>query len=265
MRIRYVVSSMIFWWRENRLSLEQECQFLKSRGFGIELWPNIKGHTECRYQKRNFQRLADATEGMLISMFSRTDDPTLEQWDEQIQCAKILNANIVTPLHSFGISQIPEINGCDFSEKIVEIAEQNNVKICVETGNLSILKQLGEKFESIWFCLDTGRVNLDPDHTFKEYVEQLAPRTAHLHITDNYGKMDDHQPPGLNGGISKENWDYLLEALTKYDNDIIGSLEMFPTMPDAMLRQADQFLFDHLNWPNRPQKQLGQAIAYNPA
>jgi hypothetical protein len=71
MQIRYVVSSMLFWWRENNLSLEQECQFLKSQGFGIELWPTIRGQEECRYERRNWPRLAAATDGMLVSMRSR--------------------------------------------------------------------------------------------------------------------------------------------------------------------------------------------------
>ena len=33
---------MIFWWRENRLTFEQDCQLLKSMGFGVELWPEYK-------------------------------------------------------------------------------------------------------------------------------------------------------------------------------------------------------------------------------
>jgi len=34
----------------------------------------------------------------------------------------------------------------------------------------------------------------------------------------------------------------------------------------VMIRQASEFLFDELKWPNRPQKQPGYAgVAYNPA
>jgi sugar phosphate isomerase/epimerase len=245
---------MIFWWRENRLSFEQECQFIKSMGFGVELWPNIKGQDECRYEKRNWPRLLAATEDMLVSMRSRNDDQTLEQWNEQVECAKSLNANIVTDLRSLGIPDGPEVDGHDFSEQVVKMAENNNVKLCLETGNLARLKQVGEKFDSLWYCLDTGYANL------------VAPRVAHLHLTDNYGQNDDHEPPGLRGGIARENWDYLLNTLNKYDNDVVGSLEMFPCMPAVMIRQACEFLFDELRWPNSPQKQPGYANAtYNPA
>ncbi len=265
MRIRYVVSSMLFWWRENHLSFEQECQFLKSRGFGIELWPNLRGQDDCRYNKRNWPRLVNATEGMLVSMRSRNDSPTLEQWDEQLECAEKLNANIVVDLHNFGIPEGPEVNGCDFSAEVVKLAESHKVKLCLETGNLQKIKQVGEKFDSIYYCLDVGYANLDPAYTFEQYVDRLAERVGHLHLTDNYGKMDDHEPPGIRGGISKQNWDYLLKALERYDSDVIGSLEMSPCMPDAMIRQASNFLFDVMGWPNQPQKQPNYDIAtYNP-
>ena len=265
MQIRYVVSTMVFWLREHPLSFEQECQYLRSLGFGVELWPNIKGYDECRYEKRNWPRLAAATEGMLVSMRSRNDGATLEQWNEQIECAKLLGANIVTDLQSLGIPDGSEVNGCGFAAEVVKLAENNEVKLCLETGRLTTLEQFGKKFESVWYCLDTGYANLDPGFTFKQYVDDLAQRVAHLHLTDNYGQIDDHEPPGLRGGIARENWDYLLNALDKYNNDVIGSFEMCPCMPAVMIRQASEFFFDELKWPSRPQKQPGYAgVAYNP-
>ena len=265
MRIRYAVSTMVFWWRENHLSFEQECEFLRSHGFGVELWPNIKGQNECRYERRNWFRLTAATDGMLVSMRSRNDRPTLEQWNEQIECAKVLSANIVADLQSLHIPEGSEVNDWDFVARVVELAEDNKVKLCLETGSLATIKRVGEKFESRWYCLDTGHANLDPVFTFKQYVDDLAQRMAHLHLTDNYGQTDDHEPPGLRGGISRKNWDYLLNALGKYDTEVIGSFEMCPCMPAVMIRQASEFLFDELHWPNQPQKQPGYAaVTYNP-
>jgi len=263
MRIRYVVSTMVFWGREHSLSFEQECQFLRSLGFGVELLPHIKGQSECRYERRNWPRLVAATDGMLVSMCSRSDRPTLEQWNEQIECARHLNANIVASLQSLGIGGDSELNG--FAADVVNLAEHNEVKLCLETGSLSVLKKVGERFDTLWYCLDTGYANLDTQFGFKRYVDDLAPRVAHLHLTDNYGRTDDHVPPGLHGGISRENWEYLLNVLSKYGNDIVGSLEMCPYMPAVMIRQASDFLFDELKWPDQPQKQPGYADAiYNP-
>ena len=254
MQINYVVSTMVFWGRENSLSFEQECEFLKSLGFGIELWPNIKSNLECRYAKHNWNRLAQATEGMLVTMRSRNDNPTLEQWKEQIECAKLLNGHIVTDLISLGIPETHDLNGCDFAGRVIQMAQENNIKLCVETGRLPLLKQMGKRFPSILYCLDTGYANVNKEHSFREFVDELAPKIAHIHLSDNYGKSDDHVQPGLQGGISEENWRYLLNVLDKYENDVIGSLEMAPSTPGVMIRQASDYLFDVLNWPNKPQK-----------
>lgn len=262
MRITYVVSSMVFWGHEHPLSFEQECQFLKSLGFGIELWPNINGHGDCRYERRNWARLAEATENMHIAMRSRDDNPTLEQWSEQIECAKMLNANIVASLHSVGIPDTTELNGCGFAAEVVKLAERNNVRLCLETGRLPILKQAGKRFDSLWYCLDTGYANLDSEYTFRQYVDDLAPKVAHLHLTDNYGQTDDHVPPGLYGGVPLDNWNYLLNTLSKYDHEVIGSLEMHPCLPAVMIRQASEFLFDVLKWPNPPQYQDGYTYGF---
>ena len=253
MRIRYVVSTMVFWWREHYLSFEQECEFLKSLGFGVELWPTIKGNGDCRYTRRNWPRLKEATRDMLVSLNSRNDGPTLAEWTEQIECAKMLDACIVANLRGLCISQDLGIADWGFATDIVKIAAENDVPLCLETGSLPAMLQVGQKFDSIRYCLDTGYAYLDPKNSFTEYVDALAARTTHLHLTDNYGRFDDHEPPGVRGGMARANWDYLLNGLGKYDNDVIGSLEMFPCMPGTMIRQSSKFLFDVIGWPDRPQ------------
>ena len=268
MRIRYVVSSMVFWWRENNLSLEQECQFLKSMGFGIELWPTIRGQEECRYEHRNWARLAAATDGMLVSMRSRqgtNGSLSLDKWKQQIECAKLLGANIITDLQSLGITPGEDVNDSTHAAEVMEIAEQLDVMLCLETGPLEEVLRAGDKFDSLHYCLDTGFAHLDDKYTFEQYVDQLAERVTHLHLTDNYGLTDDHEPPGLRGGMPRENWQYLLDTLNKYNSDVIGSLEMCPCMPAVMLRQATEFLFDELGWPDQPKKETDETYTlYNP-
>jgi len=257
---------MIFWGRETHLSLEQECEFLRSQGLGIELLPFIKGDNDCRYSRRNWPRLSAATDGMLVAMRCRDDGPTLEQWREQIECAKLLGANIVADLRSLRIPEEADVDGCNFTADVIRAAEDNSVKLCLETGRLEILKQVGKRFDSISYCLDCGYINLDTESGFRKYVDDLAEKVRHVHLTDNYGRIDDHEPPGLRGGISRENWEYLLNSLSKYDNDVVGSFEMCPSMPAVMIRQASEFLFDELKWPNRPQRASSYAgVSYNPA
>ncbi len=253
MKIRYAVSTMVFWWRESHISLEQECQYLKSLGFGVELWPTIRGQHDCRYVRKNWSRLKNATDDMLVVMQSR-ELPTMDQWIEQIECAKFLNASLIADLQDLGLPDNTKINGCNFAADVIKAAEKHEVKLSVETGNLDRLKQLGDKYDYINFCLDVGYANIDPKHDFKQYVDELGDRVMHLHLTDNYGQVDDHEPPGLKGGIKKENWDYLLNRLQNYDHEIIGTLEMFPCMPAVMIRQASEFLFDELKWPDPPKE-----------
>jgi len=265
MNIRYVVSTMVFWWRENHLSLELECNFLRELGFGVELWPTIKGHDDCRFIKRNWDRLKVATEGMAVSLRSRNDGPTLKEWDEQLECAKYLGANMVADLGSLCISEGLGIADWGFATEVVKMAETKGVKLCAETGALQGLLEVGERFDSIWYCLDTGFANIDPEHDFKEYIDKLAPRTGHVHLADNYGKIDDHEPPGVRGGMERANWDYLLKGLSKHDNDVVGSFEMFPCMPGTMVRQGTKYLFEVMGWPDRPQGEAGSENAdYRP-
>src|SRR3989339_1666860 len=249
MNIQYVISTMVFWQRENQVSFEQDCEFVRKMGFGIELWPNVCGLNECRYDRKNWQRLKSATDGMLVSMRSRIDSPTIDQWTEQIQCAQLLDANIVTDLDNLRIPRGTNGKTWDFASEIIAAADANGVRICLETGDLDTIIKAGRKYASIRFCFDMGFANCHPEHSFPQYVDCLAEKIAHIHLTDNYGSADDHEPPGIKGGIDRENWDYLLNKLSEYDNDIIGSIEMIPPTPENLIRQASEFLFNELEWP----------------
>lgn len=245
---------MIFWWREHHLSFEQECEYLRSLGFGVEIWPTMKGQMECRYEKRNWPRLKDSTHDMTVAMHSRYDGPTAKEWDEQLQCAQMLSALLVTDLSSLCISEKFKMADWGFVEEVVGLADKYGVTLCVENGNLDMLLELGSKFDSIRYCFDTGHAHLDTENTFKEFVDGLGDRITYLHLTDNYGEIDDHEPPGVRGGIDKECWDYLLNRLQKHDNDIIAALQMIPTMPSTMIHHSSKFLFDVMGWPDQPQR-----------
>ena len=43
MRIRYVISTMVFWGRQHGLSLEQECELLQTLGFGVRASESVLG------------------------------------------------------------------------------------------------------------------------------------------------------------------------------------------------------------------------------
>ena len=246
---------MVFWGRQNRLSLEQECEMLRSMGFGVELWPNTGGLDECSYDRRNWPRLVAATDGMVVSMRSRNDNPSIEQWAEQIKCAKLLKSNIVADLQSLKIKGRVTDDG-DFLSKVVSISQNEGVELCVETGPIKVLKEIGDKFDSIRYCLDTGFAGSDDEHTFRDYIDALADRTSHLHLAESFNGFDSHRPLGCQCGISRDDWDYLLKALNESNNDIIGAFEMTACTPAEMINRSSHFLFDVLNWPNPPKKSV---------
>ena len=252
MKIEYLVSSMIFTHREDPLSLESQCRFLRSRGLGIELRPNVTDLGGCRFSPKYRRRLKKAAAGMTVSLQARSDKPTLEKWLEQIECAKDLNASIVADIHSLGLTAEAELDDCDLARQAVAMTIRRSVKLFVETGPLDIMLELAERFPSISYCLDTGYINADQKHDFTEYVDKLGPRTGYLHLSDNYGDADDNVSPGLTSGISRQSWDYLLAELDSRDRHIIASFEMAPPSPQVMLAQACDFMFNDLNWPNRP-------------
>ena len=252
MRIKYVVSTMAFWWREDHLSFELECDFLKGLGYGIEVWPTMKGNDDCRFIQRNWPRLKHAAEDMLVTLHGRDDGPTINEWAEQIECAKTLDTCIVAGLDRLCVSDQLGVADWGFVKDVVDIADKHGVKLCIEAGSLPVLLKVGDKFASVDFCFDTGFAHIDPDSDFKQYVDSLAERTTYLHLADNYGRHSDHEPPGVRGGMPNENWKYLLDGLLKYDNDIIASFEMTPSMPGTMIRQGARFLFGKQGWPGQP-------------
>ncbi len=252
MNIEYVASTMVFWWRENKLSFEQECEFLRSLDLGVEVWPTIKNDYECRFEQQNWNRLKDATKGMTTVLRARTDEPDIKKWREQAECAKLLNARIVADFNSLKIENSTEFDGFSFASKAFQICKDRDVKISLITGDLPTIEQLLEKFDHLNVCFNVGYANIADDFSFREYVHRLAPRIDYLHLNDNFGHMDDHQPPGLEGGIALEDWQYLLNALNNSEHNIIGSLEVAPSMPHILIKRSHDFLFNKMNWPNPP-------------
>jgi sugar phosphate isomerase/epimerase len=202
---------------------------------------------------------------MLVVMRSRNDRPTIDKWAEQIECAKALKASIVADCRSLRIPNDPSDRNFDFAAEVTGLAADEGVRVCLETGGLEKLLKAGERIETLSYCLDTGRANLDRSFSFRRYVDGLAGRISHLHLNDNYGALDDHEPPGLRGGIPHEDWQYLLETLQRQNGDVIASLEMSPSMPEVLIRQAAEFIFDELKWPDRPrlQQAVQPQVVYN--
>ncbi|MCX5859080.1 MAG: sugar phosphate isomerase/epimerase [Proteobacteria bacterium] len=88
-------------------------------------------------------------------------------------------------------------------KKLIEISRDYGVKLALENGPDSyggVSSALGiiQEFdpESLGFCLDLGHANLEPGMNPARAIKRIGLRLANLHVSDNYGKTDEHNPPG---------------------------------------------------------------------
>ena len=88
-------------------------------------------------------------------------------------------------------------------EELLPAAQQTGIVLALENGSespeeLRHLVALAEEFDcpEVGFCFDTGHANCYGSRDVKALLHLMAPRIAVLHIHDNCGTFDDHNPPG---------------------------------------------------------------------
>jgi sugar phosphate isomerase/epimerase len=79
----------------------------------------------------------------------------------------------------------------------------------------------GLKRNNIHCCLDMGHANCMSEVPLEEWVSVLAPFTSHVHLHNNDGSYDYHQPPGKGTG----NVEKAVEILEGEDTSITYTLE----------------------------------------
>ena len=109
-----------------------------------------------------------------------------------------------------------------------------------------------QRFPDLKLTLDTGHANIgNPDGLqILEFIEKFGHRIGHLHVSDNYGKRDDHIPVGA-GTI-----DFLkiVKALKKCGYDDTATLEIFTE--DRRLLKQSRDRFDHLFTRSEVRRQM---------
>jgi len=60
-------------------------------------------------------------------------------------------------------------------------------------------------------CLDAGHANVVSPQPLSAWIEALGPALSHVHLHDNHGQWDEHNPPG-NGNIDMPSLLALLDA-----------------------------------------------------
>lgn len=87
---------------------------------------------------------------------------------------------------------------------------------------------------SVRVCLDTGHTALGGH--WRRFVEVAGPRLIHVHAHDNWGRWDDHLPPG-DGLI---NWNDIRDSLeaVNFSGWIMLELACPPSDPEAYFTRA---------------------------
>lgn len=86
-------------------------------------------------------------------------------------------------------------------EELIRLAEEGKTIIALENvyeKNPDILRRLFDALSSerICFCFDTGHFNVFSHEPLSVWLRTMGRYLGHLHLHDNFGKMDEHLPVG---------------------------------------------------------------------
>ncbi len=103
-------------------------------------------------------------------------------------------------------------------EELLPVAREHGIVLALENGSeprlrLEQLVALADEFDcpEVGFCFDTGHAHCYSGGV-EPTLELMARRIVTLHVHDNYGSFDDHNPPG-GGTIDWKKVAPLLKAL----------------------------------------------------
>ncbi len=117
---------------------------------------------------------------------------------------------VVHPGHAVGLgSLVPELSRrymMESLESVIVHGNQLGIRLCVEnmpprSRSLSApedFEQLFSRHPRLYLTLDTGHANLDGGglKNVLKFIEQFPNRIGHVHAHDNFGRDDNHLPPG---------------------------------------------------------------------
>jgi sugar phosphate isomerase/epimerase len=202
--------------RDEGTNLRAVVEEIVQNGFGLELFldwlpePDIFDRVNWPVVKRLCSNLSR------LSLHSRvTKTFSAEAIREEIDLCRFLEAEllVVHPL-SLGIEAgtlelypTVELRDTDLRRisGIFQYADEREVILALENGTIEILKYVRDRLRektalgNFRICIDTGHANLhhERDHTYlQRLLEEFQNELIQDHISDNFGKKDDHGLPG---------------------------------------------------------------------
>ncbi|KQC07486.1 MAG: hypothetical protein APR62_06375, partial [Smithella sp. SDB] len=86
-------------------------------------------------------------------------------------------------------------------KELIKLAKEYQITIALENvyeKNPFILRRLFDALSSdkICFCFDTGHFNVFSHEPLNVWLKELGKYLGHLHLHDNFGRLDEHLPVG---------------------------------------------------------------------
>ena len=121
---------------------------------------------------------------------------------------------VLHPSCIFGMGcHVPDLSAAYDRESLdeaVEWAARVNIELCLENlfpqltpfGSTAEWEQRFTRYPQLGMTLDVGHAHIGPDGMTRilTFIRRFASRLRHLHVSDNFGRRDDHLPVG-GGGI----------------------------------------------------------------
>lgn len=119
--------------------------------------------------------------------------------------------------------------------RLAVAAQAHGLRLMVENipehfDTVADLRALLDAHPSIGFHLDIAHAQVRGTRTH-EFLTAFSDRLAHVHLSDNSGRSDDHLPLGA----GRLDWKRLVRALKRTGYDATITLEVFSNDPDYLL------------------------------
>ncbi|MFZ0612139.1 MAG: sugar phosphate isomerase/epimerase [Desulfobacterales bacterium] len=133
---------------------------------------------------------------------------------------------------------------------IVSKAAELGVTLCLENMfprslfgvEVAEFREIFNRFPNLMLTLDTGHANIGSPRGKRilKFIDAFADRIGHIHVSDNFGKQDNHLPIG-SGTIA---FPKIVSALKKTGYDDTVTFEVFT--PDREYLRLSRQKFDRL-------------------
>ncbi len=150
-----------------------------------------------------------------------------------------VNVHITKGIGAFGHASTIQQNGKSFAE-LAELAEPHGIQIMVEHSpdqgiSTDDIRTILEYDPRLGFHLDVGHAFVGGDR-LEGLLKALSSRLAHVHMSDNKGRGDDHLPLGA----GRINWSKVIRLLKEVGYDGTVTLEVFSDDREYLLKSAEK-------------------------